>query len=248
MLVFLLILLAPLAHAQITWGSGESASSYYGSTVTVTITVNAGQAVFAVASYRASGSGCGSATISVSTNGSGGNTSFTQDGALHSRDYVCTGYYYLLDAASATTVTATSNAVREYLSMTVGTANGVATSGALDVSTTTSRTFDYSGPITSAAFSTTTANQIIVCLTGGYWTGTWTADNIGSSSGTLFHSPISNFTAGEYRIVSDTQSSITGTMTTSGTSSNNIGCMSFKESTGGGGGGGSAYRRRVIVQ
>jgi hypothetical protein len=54
------------------------------------------------------------------------------------------------------------------------------------------------------------------------------------------------FVAGEYRIVTATQSSITGEMSTAGTPYNNIGCMSFKEDAGGGGG--TVRRRRMIVQ
>lgn len=240
-LAVLLILAAP-AWAAIAAGTGGGQTTNASSTTTVNVTITAGNAVFAVASFQGNGSGCGSATISVATNGSG-NVNFTQDGTLHSRDFVCTGYYYLLNAASATSVTATSNAGRDQFSMSLIQFSGVSTSGAVDANTTTSRAFDSSGAVTSAAFTTTSANQVIACGTGGYYTGTWTAGNIGGSAGTLGGS--AGFTAVSYRIVSATQSSITGELSTTGTPYNNIGCLSMTEAAGGGGG---PARRRIIVQ
>jgi hypothetical protein len=242
MRLLILFLFASLAHGAITAGTGGGQTTHASTTTTATVTITAGNAVFAVVSFQGTGSGCGSATLSVATNGSG-NVNFTQDGSLHSRDYVCTGYFYLLNAASATSVTATSNAARDQLTMALIQFSGVATSGAVDVTTTTSRTFDSSGAITSASFSTSSANQVIVCGTSGYYTGTYTAGNIGSSTGTL--GGTTAYAATIYRIVSSTQSSITAELTFSGTPYNNIGCISMTEAAGGGGG---PRVRRVIVQ
>jgi hypothetical protein len=238
-----LLLTVTSASAAITAGTGASNTNHANSTVTATVTITAGNAVVAVASFQGTGSGCGAATITVASNGTG-NTNFTADSTLHSRDFVCTGYFYLLDAASATTVTATSNAARDQFSISVFQFSGVDTSSALDVSTSSNRAQRTSSPSASNTFSTSTANQVIVCMSGDYYSGTHSAGDIGGTTGTLGSG--GSFTGLVYRIVSATQSSITGAVAKTSTVYSNVGCLSLKE--GAGGGGGNVFRRRMIVQ
>lgn len=215
----------------------QAASDFESGTpaASVTITLTSGNLLYVVAGFNGNGSGCGTITVSDTAS-----NTYTPISAYVNQSYNCSRDYYAnnITGGSVTiSVQSTPNAAKSF---TVYEISGLDTSSPLDANN--SKTCSAS-PCTSASFSTAQADEIIFVGATDYYTGTWSAGSIGGTTATIASGGSQNGGDGvlnsaiEYRIVSSTQSSITGSISKTGSIYMALFVASFKQASGGGGGG-----------
>lgn len=141
------------------------------------------------------------------------------------------------NASDVVTATTTGAGSANFWSITCQSFTGQNTSSTLDAHAT--GVANTATTITSAAFTTATADEIIIAaFCSGTFSLTWTAGNIGGSAATIPSGATTAFAfcSLEYLVVSSTQSSITAAASISSSSSAlGIGVATFKQAAAAGG-------------
>jgi hypothetical protein len=198
------------------------------STVSANFASTTGNALFAFAVYSPGGGGCSQTVSSVQNAAS---QSFTSIGGQNNSAYVCSQAFYLKNitgnASDAVTIT-WSGSVADG-GVVVMQASGVSTSAPLDAGPA-SAAAQAGSPANSATYSTGTADEILFVGAGDYYVG----DTLAAATGyTLPAASACNTKstvqiAGEYKVVSSTQTNITSGFTVTGTGYTNIDVGTFK--------------------
>ena len=214
-----------------------------GSSATCTATQSGG--AVAGVTLTATGSGFTSApTVTISGGGgSGGTAEITAYGQQSgtSGTQACGAAWYAKNIAGTSNnqVTANSGGSVVYHAISVAEVSGPNASTPLDAGTGNPAGAESSAnatSITSSSFSTSSANTIVFCGSRVEFTNqTWTAGNIGATSGTLLTAAIpggngstNDFQAIEYQKFTSTQSGITAAISSGANAVRNMICAAFK--------------------
>jgi hypothetical protein len=239
-LVLLLALYAP-SQAAIAFVNVQAAgNSGTSSVATAGISHTAGNLLYVHGSFR---EGC--ASLSMAVTNTAGDT-FTAIGSLtDNTTNMCSGQWYAKNivgnGSDVVTLTVTGGTVVN-IAVTVMEFSGLDTASPLDSSATATGTTSSTNLVTTGAFSTAQADEVVACGLKGYG-GTFTAGTEGAGY-TIPAGATDGYHAthsAQYQIFSATQSGVTASFT-GGNVINTIVCAAFKMA-----GGAPPRRRNAII-